>query len=232
MNFTQFVSAMFGPLKRLTDFSGRSTRAEFWPFMFLLYAAQQIVTWIAINPFMREVQQLTDPLNPRPPEEVGAQAIAMMTANVRPFSMLVAALAAGAMAMAAAVVVRRLHDTNRSGVHALPLVLCQIVTMTLVWMIADELLTAGEWLWPEMLVPLLIASGIGFALNIYLIILCALDGTIGPNRFGEDPKGRTEEGEAALRAERAARMANPPAPASTVRSDKSAPSPARIVNGD
>ena len=232
MNFAEFFAAMFGPLKRLTDFSGRSTRPEFWPFMFLLYAGQQIVTWIAMNPFMQKVQKLTDPVNPRPPEEVGPEILAMITGNIRPFFMLVGALAAISMAMAAAVTVRRLHDSNRSGFHALPIPFLQISSMTLMWMIMEELMAAGELRFPTLFFPLLFNNLLALAVTIYVLVLCALDGTIGPNRFGEDPKGRTVEEEEAKQAERAARQASAPTPAMVTRPDRGVPNPARVVDSE
>lgn len=127
---------MILPLRRYADFSGRSRRMEFWMwllFQLLLYAAF-VAAFSATIELMDNRDEWT---------------------VIVPLSLLYGLLLLGFVIPALAVSVRRLHDTNRSGVN-------------LLWN----------------LLPL-----IG---GLVLLVYYLSDGTPGPNRYGADPKARTE----------------------------------------
>lgn len=133
---------MLMPYRRYADFSGRSRRKEYWMFAlfqfivcFVLY-----IPLIAGMPSMDEYGQMSE--GPGPLFYVG---IALL---------LIFALASFIPALA--VLVRRLHDQDKSG-----------------------------WWFLIQFVP--------FVGPIVLLVFMFIEGTRGPNRFGEDPKGNTAE---------------------------------------
>lgn len=68
-------------------------------------------------------------------------------------------------------VVRRLHDTNRGTHHIFPVVIGVIITLVGFVMVNTLIQHIGE-----------AVSVVGF---VYLVVLCCLKGTNGPNRYGE-----------------------------------------------
>jgi uncharacterized membrane protein YhaH (DUF805 family) len=98
-----------------------------------------------------------------------------LTNMVGPYGPLSALLALATFVPSLAVGIRRLHDTNRSGWWLLigygPMA------------VAVALLLAGNAQFGLILLGL---AGIGF---IVLLVLMVLEGTRGPNQYGQDPKG-------------------------------------------
>lgn len=74
-----------------------------------------------------------------------------------------------------AVAVRQLHDTSRRGWWILLALVPYLLVNGADTMGSEELALVGA---PAVLVAL-----------VAWIVFCVLDGTPGPNRFGEDPKG-------------------------------------------
>lgn len=209
MNAAQFFGAMFGPLRRLADFSGRSTRAEFWPFVFLIYAVQQIGTMIAINPFMQSFQKFADA------DREGAVTPAMQAEMTRQFFSLFdhimtisGVFMVASVVLLSAVVTRRLHDAGRSGWWAAPIVALGASGVWLfsrVFPLFRELQAndPGPEAFREIMtamIPVFANNALYLVVFITVIVFCAQDGTAGPNRFGEDPKGRDPAEEAERRA--------------------------------
>jgi uncharacterized membrane protein YhaH (DUF805 family) len=199
MNASEFFGAMFDPLKRFADFSGRSTRGQFWPFVFFWYAVQQIIGWIAMSPFMERINKISEAAA-LGEEEAAA---AMQNFDFSIFTEMltrIAWLSGGVMALLllpmAAAITRRLHDTNRSGFWALPTLLLLIAGLFVAWRLMAPYIGANaaplsvdilSGLMPTLIINLLYIITI-----IMLIVFCVKDGTIGPNHYGEDPKGRIE----------------------------------------
>lgn len=226
---------MFGPLRQLTDFSGRSTRAQFWPFAFFLYAAQQIVSMIVMNPFMTKIQKIGE--NGEAVlllEGAKADLIQTFSAMFGTIFILSGIMMLLSMALLAAVVTRRLHDTNRSGWWALPTALLGVAAMVLMYFTIPALFgsttSVGETFdfgaFLNALMPMFGLNFIYLISAIALIIFCARDGTIGDNRYGPDPKGRDPAGEAVLREQKFALQQNREA----ARTDPSKRPPAARVN--
>lgn len=65
---------------------------------------------------------------------------------------------------------RRLHDTNRSGHHLLPILAGLLLSLGGVFLMNELLIRAGE-----------IVAGLGL---LYIIVLCCFPSTQGDNRFG------------------------------------------------
>lgn len=84
-----------------------------------------------------------------------------------------------------AVMVRRLHDTGRSGKMLIPLIVLEIIFL---------ILAVGTGIAPTMAMSiLLVVTGILFlAVVVWVFVLTVKPGDIGPNRYGSDPKALDE----------------------------------------
>ncbi|GAB6939923.1 DUF805 domain-containing protein [Isoptericola variabilis] len=142
MSFSDAIKSVFS---QYANFSGRARRSEFWYFyLFLLLV--NVVFWIlflvtggASAATMSADGTMTD-------ASTGLAAGAMVVVGI--WSLVGLALVLPTLA----VMIRRLHDQDRSGFF---------------W-----------WL-----------SVIPFVGGIIMLVLYAQPGTVGPNRFGADPKG-------------------------------------------
>jgi len=129
------MELMFAPLKRYFDFQGRSRRSEYW----LFYLLTIIVTMVLYVPM------LSVGMNFETGEPNAIGGLVMLVLVLVWLGLFIPSLA---------VLIRRLHDTNRSG-----------------WWVLISLL------------PL-----VG---GLVLFIFTVLNGTVGPNRFGSDPKAES-----------------------------------------
>lgn len=153
------------PLRRYAEFSGRSRRKEYWMFILgvvLLY----VVLGALMVAFGRSM--LLDPTEGAP-----ASPVALMSMGV--FGIVLGLVWLALIIPSLAVGVRRLHDIDRTGL----------------WL----LLPWGSWLLSVVLslAGAVILAGIANLVSLFgwliIFIFALLDGTRGPNRFGEDPKG-------------------------------------------
>ena len=161
---------MLLPLRRYAEFSGRSRRMEYW--MFILF---QFIVNIALYALLFAIGGAGIMLAAGGNANVGA---ATMGGGMIIIFALIAIVGFGLIIPSLAVGVRRLHDTNRSG-----------------WWIMAPL--AGSVL---MVVGAVVQSGalaavgslVTVILAIVLLVFFFLDGTVGVNRYGPDPKGRAD----------------------------------------
>ena len=169
---------MFMPLRRYADFQGRSRRTEYW--MFVLFT-------ILVNIGFAVLMLLA-----------GGSALLMGGSTV-------GVLAAGGVVgivyiinliftlalfiPSLAVSVRRLHDTNRSGWWLLGPILAYAGGLAAMLVGVASTTASGT---AESFAAIAIIGGIimfgGFILAIVLLVFLCLPGTVGPNRFGSDPK--------------------------------------------
>ncbi|MEA3051939.1 MAG: hypothetical protein QOG72_842 [Sphingomonadales bacterium] len=137
------------PLKRYAEFTGRSRRKEYWMYVLLL-----IVVGIVIGI---------------------VEGITGLRGMVGPYGPISALFGLATFIPSLAVGVRRLHDTNRSGLWLLigygPFIL------SLLLMIAGML---------QFTMILSVVALIGF---VVLLVFMVLEGNRGPNQYGADPKG-------------------------------------------
>jgi uncharacterized membrane protein YhaH (DUF805 family) len=193
MNFTQFVGAMFDPFRKILDFKSRSTRPQFWPFVFLMYAAQQVVSYIAMAPLMKRFELFAKEAEVQAAagkEPDLASILPDLTSTLGTMAGVLGLLWLVSLIPLSGAVTRRLHDTNRSGFWALPVLIFQLSGFALLWLTAREVMGMSEFAIPAFLVPLIINNIVGLGFTVTLIVFCVYDGTVGPNRFGEDPKIR------------------------------------------
>ncbi|PTS79451.1 DUF805 domain-containing protein, partial [Sphingomonas sp. HMWF008] len=163
---------MILPLKRYAEFSGRSRRKEYW-------------MWILFSILANIVLSIFDAV-------LGLGGSATTTTSTAPGAVAAAGnlsggLLSGIFSLAVlvpnlSVSVRRLHDTDRSGwwilLPLVPLVLAFAAVFA-----GDR--SAGA--------SALIFAGVAllgfFISGLLLLVWYCTEGTRGPNRFGDDPKG-------------------------------------------
>jgi uncharacterized membrane protein YhaH (DUF805 family) len=184
-------------LTRLAQFEGRDSSGRFWPYASLVLALAFVVmcapfvielnkTFQAINSFAAEHPELTTVH--RGPGQVSIQIEGSHPELTPDFAYLVNTIglvAAGAVALLAAAVARRLHDTGRSGLWGLiPLPFLAFGIFGLAALI-DRFMTDGP------IMPLF--AGLMLNNMVYLLSLAGLvwmlgsAGTPGSNRFGPAP---------------------------------------------
>lgn len=159
---------MILPLKRYFDFSGRSRRKEYW--MFVLFT---IICSFALG-IADELLGLT----------YGD------TNGLRQNGVLSSLFSLATFVPSLAVAVRRLHDTDRSGWWLFLPFIAAIVVVA----VAVSSLTRGTGDLAGFgtgMILTLVVLGIS---GIVLLVFFCIDGTRGPNRFGEDPKGVAYDG--------------------------------------
>lgn len=151
-------AALLGLRYRVLDFKGRSSRSEYWFLMLLGLIANAVLTIVELVPLLGPLISIVCQLY-----------LSVATISVS---------------------VRRLHDTNRRGWWVLlPYAVAFIGVFVCVFFL--ELITDDSFRSPEdnpefmtALIGLVIVMIASF---IYLIVLCALKGNDGDNRFGPDP---------------------------------------------
>jgi len=156
------------PLGRLVEFSGRTRRADYWPFVLALvglwFAA--LIAGFALIPF-----------------GFGSP-VAHGFALIAVFALL-----------AFAATVRRMHDAGWSGrwMAAYVLMLFGFIAFAFYWRYQishrpyDPHNISMFQLAP-LIAPVILATD---GLGLLILIVTVLDGTPGPNRYGPDPKGRS-----------------------------------------
>ena len=157
-----------GPLGRVLDFSGRTRRADYWPYILLLFGIYLVGIVLVATAISRGMG---------PP--------------VTQMFLLVAILAL----LAFAATVRRLHDVGWSGrwMAAYLVMMLAFIAFFLHWRYGLQHDPYGGQ--PGLLfriMPLLMAFNIVMnCIGLLVFVICLLDGNAGPNRFGADPKGRS-----------------------------------------
>lgn len=170
-------------LRKYATFSGRARRSEYW-------------WWFLFNVLVGLAARVIDAASGTEPGEAGVVS---------------AIVSLGLFLPSTAVLVRRLHDINRSGWWFGAPTIIFIVLMAGVAIIfagaaaaaniditnlsSPEDLSQGE---AAQLAPYacsLMALGVlAFIWGVVLVVFMVLDGTVGPNTYGEDPKVRQQDG--------------------------------------
>jgi len=168
------------PLKRYGEFSGRSSRAEFWWF-FLFMMIIYIVVWFIL---LATIGFGAASGSQNPAAMIGAFGVMGIFMLLFYLALLIPTIA---------VQIRRLHDTNRSGWWLGAFWLLYIVYMAASFGLAFSAPPVGQ---PATLAGAGVMMVVGLAFFVYSIVLLVffcLRGTEGPNRFGDDPYGANVE---------------------------------------
>ncbi|WP_404367983.1 DUF805 domain-containing protein [Sphingomonas sp. MMS24-J45] len=163
---------MILPLKRYAEFSGRSRRKEYWMWILFLILANIVLSFLdAVLGLGGSATTTTSSA----PGAIGA------AGNLRG-GLLSSIFSLAVLLPNITVAVRRLHDTDRSGWWILlPIAPALLAVAALVSgavaASASSMIFAG-------------VAFLGvFICAILLLVWYCTDGTRGPNRFGDDPKG-------------------------------------------
>jgi len=172
---------MIMPLKRYAQFSGRSRRMEFWMWVIFVILAAIVLSLVDTVLGLGGRTQM------------GAGAVPGSTGVTGAYANTTGGILTGVFSLAIlvpniAVQVRRLHDIGRSGWWVGAFYLLYVVVLVSAFAIGLSAIGGG----PAGLASLGLTMGFGaLALLIYAIVLLVfffLPGTVGPNRFGPDPK--------------------------------------------
>lgn len=181
----------------LARFSGRDTRAQFWPFAALVIvtvflAGAAAMSW-AMEPMFREMARFAaeHPEAATVHSAPGQYSVSIDAGHPdapqmdfsRFFGVLVAMVAA-AVALLAAAVARRLHDSNRRGWWGLMPLPFIAFSMTAFPVMMKDFMANPE---PNLgLFLAALTSNLLYlaSLGVLIVLLC-LTGTDGPNRFGD-----------------------------------------------
>lgn len=182
-------------LSRLADFSGRESRADFWPYAIALFLGAMALSYLAFIPAMvgmldrigRYVAEnpgksLLEPEPGQLPGTLPPELMPDMTSYLQ-ISIVIYLLFALLIAAAA---VRRLHDRDRTGLWAL----LPLPFWMFAWAISffsDPMMMFAptpdnEWLYRLSALNALPTWG----MLIWLVVLLAGDGTKGANRYGPE----------------------------------------------
>jgi uncharacterized membrane protein YhaH (DUF805 family) len=165
----------------VTRFSGRDTRRQFWPYAIFLYLASSGLGAVVMAAGM---MRLILAMSRVPAHETGS--IPEMDALVRNTAIWAGALAAIVIAIAAAAITRRLHDSNMRGYWGLmpipPLVVGLVVLPKTVGLVAERADRAADN------ISLLFANNVIYlGLLALLLLLLARRSDEAANRFGPPP---------------------------------------------
>jgi uncharacterized membrane protein YhaH (DUF805 family) len=201
------MNLITGHLTRLFDFTGRENRQPFWLWVLALYIAQTVLGFVVSIPLSMRMTNALAPLQADPtylernPEQAGQLMMGAFGTFFRDIAVFVVVASLLHLLLISAAVVRRLHDTNRSGWWAAPVPVLQIATLATYAVALPRFFGLFSNLQPDAspdqmnaamgaILPALMLAGllgiIGFVVMIGLIVLLCLRGTVGPNRYGPD----------------------------------------------
>ena len=164
---------MFLPLKRYAEFSGRSRRMEYW--MFVLFQFLLVAVFWVLLAMIGGTALITGDLG-AVMAAGGAIMIVFALFGLVWLALLIPGIAVG---------VRRLHDTGRTGWWVLAPLAGWLISFLGSMMAASSPDAPGTGA-----ILALIGSLVTLALGLLVFVFMLLEGTRGPNRFGEDPKAQ------------------------------------------
>jgi uncharacterized membrane protein YhaH (DUF805 family) len=195
-------------LTGLFDFQGRENRQPFWLWILIVYVVQFVVMMIAMIPLMMSWFNQMMPAMQADPHRFDNDPQAMfqlMMPMMQNMIMMMLAIAVLFLALTVAAVVRRLHDSDRSGWWASPYYAMQIASPIVMASIFPRYFTIMASMAavkpgspPDMTNPafqqamqsmslMSLVNVLSFAILVMMIVFLVLPGTVGPNRFGDDP---------------------------------------------
>jgi uncharacterized membrane protein YhaH (DUF805 family) len=164
----ELIGAVRHNLSHLLRFGGRETRGSFWRYILFLYVLQMAISMIGGIVVM---------------SQIASRQAATFQSLLETVFLLIAIFAVAAVALLAAAVTRRLHDSGRSGSWGLMPVPFLGAGLVGFQVMMREL--------PPDDTTFLMMLGNNFAYLIavgILVFLLARPGTPGTNRFGPDPR--------------------------------------------
>ena len=178
-----------GHLRCLLRFNGRERRTTFWLWVLICYGVQTVVGMAGgmavIWPLFRQADLSADT-----PSPTGAPLSADVSMSMGWFFAVIVASIVLAVGLLAAAIVRRLHDTGRSGWWAAPAAACQVATLTLFWRMFSAMFVPENSLAngppPEFFLAF-VSNLLGMMAIVALIVCCCLPTQETSNRYGPPP---------------------------------------------
>lgn len=174
-------------LASLLRFSGRDPRWLFWPYAIALFILLTVAAYLLMIPMMFDVMREAFTQAARPPADPAPQIVLPAAAMERWRGMVWPAQLAQLIfaLLVAAAVARRLHDRDRTGLWGflpVPFALLAVVLAPRAFdAFAKPVPDFSSW-------GVIILNNLAlYAALILFIILLAQRGTVGPNRYGEEP---------------------------------------------
>lgn len=151
---------------KLTDFTGRDRRGQFWPYAILVFLVAFIAIGVAMNLSMMGLLTGTADM-PNIPLMIGG----------------VGGVVLVAVALLAAAVTRRLHDTGKPGYWGVPPIVFLLIGLALFPILMNSVLANPN---PPMALFLgLFLNNILYIVSLIgLVVLLLLDGAKTANRYG------------------------------------------------
>lgn len=178
MTFGESIKTCF---RKYAVFKGRACRSEFWWFVLftlIVDVALDFVMGLFMIPLLFK-------------GEFNAESITNVSS---PFGIVSLVFALAFLLPSLGVMVRRLHDTNKSGwwivVYYLLTALC-MVPVFLLFTMADHSEQFNDKITFALIFVVSIMAILLLALAITLLVWCCQRGTIGPNKYGPDPLEKT-----------------------------------------
>lgn len=169
---------MILPLKRYFDFRGRSRRKEYWMYTLFVFLVTIVLT------ILDDVLGLGGSVT----GETDLSGTSVAASGVMSGGWLTNIFALATFIPGIAVLVRRLHDIDRTGWWVLALFGLIVIGSGAMGFGMAQSVTSGSIGAVGILgIAALIA---GIVLGIVMLVWACTAGTSGPNRFGEDPLGQ------------------------------------------
>ncbi|MFK0298600.1 DUF805 domain-containing protein [Brevundimonas sp. NPDC090276] len=192
------MSAILDGFRRLADFSGRDRRGRFWPYALVAVVLVYVGLMLAMIPAMASMFGEAARFAAENPDQATVIAApgqysvqihdpaGMEMPDFGAFFWVMRLTVVVAAVLLAAAVTRRLHDTGRAGWWGLPsLVFVAIATTLFPWVMERVMQSDEAAIGPFLL---LFANNMLYIISLIgLIVLLALKGTPGSNRYGAEP---------------------------------------------
>jgi uncharacterized membrane protein YhaH (DUF805 family) len=179
----------------LFEFSGREDRSSFWPYAAAVFGISMVLSMLAIVPLMfatmRSMQEYAEahPENVTVTQGPGHYSMQVhggdFAPDFGPMFWMMGLVFLAAVVLYAAAVVRRLHDTGRSGwwgLMPLPFIAFSMIAMPQIFA------SAGTGSEPDLSLffAVFFSNMLYIVTLIILVVLLAIKSTEGPNRFGDN----------------------------------------------
>jgi uncharacterized membrane protein YhaH (DUF805 family) len=183
-------------VRHLADFTGRDSRQTFW-YWFLFLFIINIAAGIAMSlPMMATgIAAAFEGARSGDPQAVQAAVITQMAGYMRPLMMGAVVLGVVNLVLMAAPLVRRLHDSGKSGLWAAVAGVIYLVSLWMSWRNADaaialmrEMAAAGSAAERmEAQAHIVWQNLLGYVPLVMVIVIGVLKSDPGANRFGQEP---------------------------------------------
>jgi uncharacterized membrane protein YhaH (DUF805 family) len=182
-------------LTRLFQLGGRSSPAQFWPYMIVMILLQIMATAIPASWWFSQTFANMQRFAAEHPDQAtvtqgpGSYSVEIngyhpeLTGGMQQFAIGAAVILIIFLLLTGPAMVRRLHDSNRSGLWLLPTLVTLVIALAGTPLLVNGGLNGAE---PSLfLFGLLLLNNLVYLSSLLVMLLLLIaDGTPGPNRYG------------------------------------------------